>query len=203
MTSFDLPKPENAIPEHVAPLGSYRCGGRCDEEGFAKDTDRVPCPKCRVYSVAGTRSPKEFIQIFGREARHVRAATALEAIQIYAKQNRDMIRFSAQRHNHERGKKSVSVEYDRDGEGWKRRLSRPTEEAAVSLLHGRIEVAMRIATKNWKVPAGKVAAVVKYQLDQYMKERNLVFVKKTPCTCGPALRALGQVSARCKATDHT
>lgn len=201
MSSFNLPKPEEAISERVAPLGSYRCGGRCDDEGFVKGSDRVPCPKCRVYNVAGTRDAKQFIQIFGNDARLVRARTALEAMQLYAKKNLDMIRFSAARRNHEYGKKSVCIEYER--EGWKRCLSRPTEERALSMLAYRIETAMRVATKNWKVPEGKVAGVVKYQLDHYMKERNLVFTKKAPCTCGPALRALGQVSANCKAKEHT
>lgn len=157
------------------PVGAYRCGGRCDAEGFVDRHERIPCPKCRVYNVSGVVDLSKFVQIFGREARYVRARTALEAMQVYAKSNPTMVKFSAQRHNHEYGKRSTSIEYVREGEIWKRQLSRPTEERAMEILAGRIYAAMKVAEKTWKVPGGKVAGVVKFQLDAFMKERNLVF----------------------------
>lgn len=197
-----LPSPEDAVPGRVAPLGAWRCGGRCDDDGFIKERDHIPCPKCRVYSVAGTANAGEFIQIFGEDSRHVRARTALEAIKIYSKSFPAMVKFNARRHNRESGKGTLSFEYERRNEGWKRILSRPSEERAIAILHGRIETAMRIAEKTWKVPGGKVAGVVKFQLDAFMRERSLIFQSRTPCTCGPALLALGKVSASCKAKEH-
>ncbi|MBV8284104.1 MAG: hypothetical protein JO277_09720 [Candidatus Eremiobacteraeota bacterium] len=159
--------------EKRKPLGAYRCGGRCDEDGYIGGSyDGVPCSKCRVYMVATGDSPIYNQRVAGR----VRARKALDAIQLYAAGRSG--RFSAYRLNVEHGKRAATLRYDFDpAKGWKRVLSKWSQERAENELHWRIANNMRLATDSWKVPEGIVAGIVKAQLDKYMKARSLVFKK--------------------------
>jgi len=160
------------------PLGSYACGGKCNPDGYDSEdlSFRKPCPKCRVYVVV----PGEHYQ-HSDEARLVRARTGMEAIEIFEKgaPPLGLTKISVRLYNTDNTKSSATARYERldSVHAWKRKLNRPSPEAAVTLLVRRTRQNMKIAMRDWKLDAATAAGAVKYALELFMKDHNLAYKK--------------------------
>jgi hypothetical protein len=160
-----------AVEEEPRPLGVYRCGGKCSPEGWIDGEfydERTACPKCRVFRVS-TESRLNQSQAYVL----VRARTGREAAQVVASTRPDARAFTVRRVNSE-GRHSFDFVRAADGK-LARKLSRGTPEECEARTRYRLRALLGVAERNWKVPKGRLAGILKAELEQYLKVNGLVF----------------------------